>query len=242
MLQKHELIVLRITAYGESSLVVKAFSRTKGVLSFITSVSRKSKSGLKKSLFQVLNILEVVYYEKSKGDLKRIKEAKLNHHYLNLPIDPIKSCTTLFLAEVLQHLLHESDVHPELYDYIKHSLMYLDEREESIANFHLVFLMNLTDLLGFAPASHENVKEKMFFDLLEGSYVKKEVPHSYYLKGEALKNWNQLQNVSLKNSHLLSLTGKSRATLLQNLLDYIRLHVSDFGELKSLKILREILH
>ena len=151
MLTKTEAIILRTVRYGDSSLIIKSFSRDAGVLSFIASLSRKSKSGLKNSLLQPLNQIEAVYYSKAKGDLKRLKEVRMAYNYSAIPFEAEKTCVGIFIAEVLQHLLQEEEPHPELFDYLQNGLRLLDASEKSIANFHLAFIMQISAMLGFAP-------------------------------------------------------------------------------------------
>lgn len=242
MLLKTEVIILRTVRYGDSSLIIKSFSKESGVLSFIASLSRKSKNGLKNSLLQPLNQVEAIYYGKAKGDLKRLKEARMAHNYQAIPYEAEKTCVGIFIAEVLQHLLQEEEPHPELFDYLQNGLRLLDASKKSIANFHLAFIMHISAMLGFAPERPSAEKRYAFFDLMEGNYVDHELPHRHFIQGQLVQKWHAVQAASLENCHEIRLKADERYHLLEALLDYCRLHVTDFGELKSLPVLRQILH
>lgn len=240
MLQKVDTLILRVVRYGDSSLILKTYSQQQGLLSFIASVSKKSKTGLKPSLLQPLNQLETVYYGKSKGDLKRLKEARLSYQYQTLPYEPVKSCLAIFLAEVLQHVLHEEEAQPILYNFITDALQQLDASPKSTANFHLVFLLALSRYLGFGPETPSATAN--YFDLLEGRYTSDTPKHSHFINGPELELWKQLQNLNLTNYEQLKMAPQQRSYLLKALLSFFRLHVNDFGELRSLAVLQQVLH
>lgn len=242
MLTKTQVIILRTVRYGDNSIILKTFSRGSGVLSFIASLSRKSHAGLKNSLLQPLNQIEAVYYTKAKGDLKRLKEARMAYNYQAIPFEAEKTCVGIFMAEVLQHLLQEEEPHPELFDYLQNGLRLLDASEKSIANFHLAFIMQISAMLGFAPERPSAEKRAHFFDLMEGNYVDYELPHRHFIQGPLVEKWRNLQAATLENCHEIKLKADERYHLLEALLDYCRLHITDFGELKSLPVLRQVLH
>ncbi len=239
MLQKTELLILRTIRYGDSSLILKTYSQEQGVLSLIASVSKKSKSNLKPSLLQPLNWLESVYYSKSKGDLKRLKEVRVTYHYQSLPYEPVKSCLALFLAEILQHSLQEEEPQTGLYDFLKTSLQQLDQTSHPVGNFHLGFLLALSRYLGFAP--QKAGQEPLYFDLLEGQYTGIQPHHGHFIGQPELAYWQDLQELPLEECHQLKMPATLRAQLLQHLLAFYRLHVHDFGKLKSLEILQQVL-
>jgi DNA repair protein RecO (recombination protein O) len=240
MLQKSKVIILRATRYGDSSLILKTYSRQAGVLSLIASVSRKAKNGLKPSLLQPLNQLEIVYYAKSKGELKRLKEARVDYNYQSLPYAPVKSCLGLFLAETLQYVLQEEEPQEALYQFITSSFQELDSTQKSVANFHLVFLLALSRYIGFAP--EKTSAEAQYFDMLEGRYTQFEPSHPHFISPPALGLWQQLQSLSVHTGYQLKMPSAQRAFLLDCLLKFYRLHVTDFGELKSLAVLHQVLH
>ena len=239
MLAKSPAIVIGSVKYGDSSVILKTYSRERGLISFIAGGVRGKKGGLKSSIMLPLNQLEVVFYEHSKGDLKRLKEVSSPHQYQTLFFDPVKNCMCMFLAEVLSHLLHEEEPQPPLFDYLSHSIYLLDEVDEGVANFHLVFLHTLTFYLGFLP---EEPSDKKYFDLLNGVYLEKSPIHNHFLEGEELDQWKQLFHISFEDLQKWSIHSISRSKLLKSLLEYYRLHIKDFGELKSLEVLHTILH
>ena len=241
MSETREGIVLRSVPYGENRLIVNIFTADGGTFGLIATISKKGKAGLKKAHFQNLQILEFSHAEKSKGELKRLEEARIHHSYQNLFFDPIRSCLSLFLAELLYKVLKEEEPQAELYAFIKDSLIQLDQAEGSLANFHLAFLMELSGFLGLFPDLSQS-DQKPYFDLLEGQSCLNPPQHSYYLVPEETLLWQEIQVQGMRNWQDIKLKKSShRRQVLQSLVDYFRLHLNDFGEIRSLSILREVM-
>ena len=127
MLAKSAVLVLGSVKYGDSSVILKTYSEKYGLLSFIAGGVRGKKGSLRPSMIQVLNQLEVVFYQNSKSDLRRVKEVTVPKAYQNLLFDPFKNCISLFLAEALTHFIREEEVNEPLYHYLSQSLYWLDE-------------------------------------------------------------------------------------------------------------------
>ncbi len=237
-----EAIILRAVKYGDASMILTVFGPECGLLSLISSVSRNSKKGLRKPLMQVLSLVEIIYSDKSKGELKRLQELRILHPYQEIPFDPVKSCLALFLAELLSKSLKEEATAPSLYQFLKEAFIHLDEEQASLANFLPAFLMDFSAYLGFEP--HFKVhSEAPYYDLLDAEEIFKEPLHSYYLYANEAAIWAALQAEGYKNSAQVSLTNSGqRRQVLENMLSYYRLHFNDFGQLKSLPVLYDLLH
>jgi len=97
-------IILSSLKYGDTSLIVKAFTASDGLKSYLLRGVLNSKKGkLKTAYFQPLMQLEIVANHKNKGTLERIKEAKVSYHYQTLHAQIAKNAMTLFLAEMLSN-------------------------------------------------------------------------------------------------------------------------------------------
>ena len=140
-------IVLSSIKYGDTSLIVKAFTEVDGVKSYLLKGILSTKKGkLKPALFQPLTQLELVANHKNKGTLETIREAKVIHPYKSLHNDIVKNSMVLFLAEMLTHSIREEQEDKSLYNYLEYSFIWLDTNDNS-SNFHLLFLLNLTKYL-----------------------------------------------------------------------------------------------
>ena len=82
------------------------------------------------------------------------------------------------MSEVLSYSIKEEEKNKALYAYIEAGLIWLDVHDK-IANFHLLFLLNLTRFLGFYPDVSE--KDNLGFDLIEDTFSipSKFMPNSF---------------------------------------------------------------
>ena len=99
-------IVLTSIKYGDTSLIVRIFTFSDGIKSYLLRGVLASKKGkLKSAYFQPLLQLDLIASHKNKGTLESIIEAKVNYHYQSLHTDIAKNALTFFLAEMLS-LIH----------------------------------------------------------------------------------------------------------------------------------------
>ncbi len=235
---KTEAIVLGSVKYGDNSIILRTYTREKGLKSFIAGGLHSKKGPLRPALVQPLSLLEIVFYDQSKGELKRLKEASVAHPYRSVYFNPVKSSLAMFLGEMLSHVLKEEEANEPMFQFLFDALVDLDQRQEGLGNFHLVLLYRLCAYLGFAPEPPPPDAE--FFDLLNGVYVAYEPPHFHFLRQHETGLWQQLHHFSRGDQDQLKLNGVDRSKLLDALVDYYRLHLTDFGELRSLPILKEL--
>lgn len=230
-------IVLSVLKYGDSSLIVKAFTRSDGLKSYLLKGVLTAKKGkLKSAYFQPLTQLEVVANHKNKGSLESIREVRVSYPYNTLHSDISKNAIVLFLAEMLANSIQEEECNEGLFFYVESALQWLDKTIE-ITNFHIYFLMELTKYLGFYP--DDTNLSKSYFDLLEGEFTDT-VTLNPMITGENLNffkrflgtNFEAIQNVKMKKV--------SRQQLLQTIVLYFELHLQGFRKPKSLAILNEV--
>lgn len=241
MLAQQSALVLRSLRYGDSSHIVKAFTAQEGLMSFIAGTARRSRSALRPAALQPFSLVDLVYYAKGRGELRRLKEIRPLYNYQNLPYEPVKSSLALFLAELLSHLLHEGEDRPRLFPFLQGALIALDQHQGSLASFPLLFMSELSALLGLAPEPAP-AQAAHYFDLAAGQYMSELPPHPHYLQGAVLEAWRQNAQASLSAWEELQLPANLRRQCLEAWLIYFRLHVHDFGELKSLAVLRDLWH
>ncbi len=161
-------LVFSAIKYSEADLIVTCFTEDFGLKTYMLRRVLTSKKGqLRASLFQPLTLLRLEAFHKDKGTLERIKEAKLLQPYKTLHTHVVKSSVVLFLAEMLKNCIQEEEANKALFQYITSALQWLDVHD-TIANFHLLFLLKLTTYLGFYPdTSHSDLP---YFNLMEGNF------------------------------------------------------------------------
>ncbi len=230
-------IVLSSLKYGDTSLIVKCFTETSGIKSYMLKGVLASKRGkLKTAYFQPLMQLELTASHKNKGGLERIKEAKVSYPYRSLYTNFSKSTVAMFLAEVLSKSIHEEEQNQKLFRYLEAALQWLDTHDE-VANFHIFFMLHLSKYLGFFP--DDSNEDFIYFDLQEGAFVDS-LGINPVVKGEELFYFKSFLGIKFDAIHLIKMTKTMRTSLLNTLILYFELHLHGFRKPKAISVLNDV--
>jgi DNA repair protein RecO (recombination protein O) len=208
-------------------------------VSYLTARSKSRKTKTPKSLFHALAVLDLEVEHKNLRDIQRIKEAKMHIPLVSLLNDPVKSAIGIFLAELIGKVVKEVQINKILFDFLLQSVRILELTEKSCANFHLVFMLTLSRFLGFYP-DDSGYKEGMFFDMRNGVFVMYKPSHPHFLNPDESRFFYNLLRIKYENMTVFILTGAERKTIITTILEYYRLHLTHFPEIKSLEILHEV--
>lgn len=239
MIEKTRGILLHQVKYSENSIIATIYTEAFGRQSYIVSGVHGRKSGVKSSVFQPLFLLDLEVYHKPGRNLNRIKTARIAVPYSSLPFDIRKSSLAIFLAEILYKCLREEEPDSGLFEFLFHSFSFLDLTEKGTANFHLWFLLKMTTFLGIFP-NRENLEISNYFDLQKARFTSSEPIHPQYMNKHITSLFAQLFDLGFSNLHEFNLTGSERQELLQKLIDFYQIHFEMIGELKSLRVLKEV--
>jgi DNA repair protein RecO (recombination protein O) len=241
MIEKLNGVVLHTTKYGEGSLIVDVFTRQRGRTSLLAKLPRSRKAGVAQALYMPLCLIEVEAEVRPTKNIHSVREARWSYPFRSLPFHPVKCPMGLFLAEFLRHALREGTDSEVLYAYLEAAIKWLDNAERSVANFHLVFLMKLTRFLGLLPNTEEFVRG-CWFDLRAAQFVALRPLHPDALSPDEAEKMAQLVRMNFETMHLFAMNRVERGRCLEVILMYYRLHLPEFGELKSVEILKELFH
>ena len=233
MLVSTKAIVISALKYGEADLIVKCYTHSDGLKSYLLRRILKSKKGkLRTAMFQPATQLDIVAQHKDKGTLESIREAKVIYPYQSLHTDIAKTCIILFISEVLRNAIQEEEQNPELYSFLENAFLWLD-RQEHAANFHLLFLLELTRYLGFYPDN--SLMEKPYFNLQNGRF--EDHGDLYAITEANLLLLKKLLGLEFEELYRLKLNKSLRSSFVNMLLSYYQLHLQGFKKPKSLEVL-----
>jgi len=249
MTHKTKGIVLRNIKYGETSVIVSVFTELFGLQTYlINGVRQKQSKQSKIALFQPSAILELEVYHNDKKKIQRIKEANWSYVPKNLLSDVLKNCIASYMIELMQHCIKQPESHPELFYFCEDAFMALDEAENGgTANFALFFCLQFPQFFGFqfpqSPSSIAIDEKEIFLDLAEGIFLNERPSHSNYMDMPSTLITIELLKV-MHPSELreIKLNRETRKKLLQSYQLYYRLHLPEFGVLKTTAILEAILN
>lgn len=239
MLSETKAIVLSKLKLNDNDLIIKCFTEQRGIVSYLVKGAFKSnKKNPVIGYYQVLSQLILIDDFKPNRNLQYIKEVKSLCIYQTLNSDIYKSTLVLFLSEVLATCLKEESKNEELFNYLSNSFQFIDH-EDDIANFHLMFLLRLSQYLGFYP---ELKKENFdYFDLESGLFT-----HSntgvYVIAGENAALLKQFLETNFEAYHSIKLSAAKRQSFLNMLLVYYDLQLGNFKKPKSLDVLHQVFH
>jgi DNA repair protein RecO (recombination protein O) len=221
MVHKTRGVVFRFTRYGETSIIVNIFTEMFGLQSYIVNGVRSTAARNKIALYQPLTLLELVVYHRPNANINRIKEVRCLHPYQTITADVRKSAIALFLNELLNKTVKEESHAADLCTFLINSLVMLDTIDRNTENFHLLFMIRLSRLLGFGAFNVNEVlgvrvvdqeTERLLEEMLDGGYDKP-----------------------------LIISNAKRREILELLIKFFADHIGTLGDLRSLLVLREVL-
>ena len=229
-------IVISSLKYGDTSLIVNCYTESDGIKSYLLKGILKSRKGkLKPAYFQPLMQLKIVANHNKRGNLNSLKEVEILNFYEEMHTEIKKQSIAMFLAEVLNGSLKEEEANSYLFQYLETSFLWLDSHDD-IANFHLVFLLNLTKFLGFYPELVD--KNASYFDLEEGTFT--EYFSQTCISGSELAQFKKILGTNFDGISAIKFNSEERQLVLSVLIRYFELHLSGFRKPKSLTILKTV--
>lgn len=230
-------IVLRSIRYSEADLIAKCYTASDGLKSYMLRGVLKSKKGkMKAAMFQPFSQLEVVARHKNKGTLEYLKEAKITAVNPAIRQNVQKASIAIFLAEVIQNAIQEEEQNAALFSFFEEAIQYL-EKQESIANFHLFFLVKFTHYLGFYP--HINAENNRFFNLQQGYFEPTEADQ-YAVSGQNCEFLKTLMSIKAEDLSSLRLNREARQRFLNFILSYYQIQLPGFRQPQSLEVLHQL--
>ena len=239
MLYKTRGIVLNSLPYSDKYAITLIFTEEFGRALYLTSQSKSRRSNVPRSLFHPLAILDIEAEHKNLRDIHRIKEIKIHTPLFSLLTDPVKSTLSIFLAELISKVIREEQANRLLFDYLLHSIQVLELTKVSPSNFHLVFMIHLCRFLGIYPDS-TCYQKGMYFDMLNGIFSINKPVHNHFLSQQECFALFNLMRISYVNMHKFRLSSRERQVIINRILEYYRIHLGDYPEIKSFGVLHNV--
>lgn len=240
-------IVLRTVKYGDTSLVVTVFTRLFGVQAYLVNgVRTDKKTGSKAIMLQPGAILDMEVYHHPQKSMQRIRECSWAFLYDHMYSDVIKHSISLYMLELIYKTLRQPEENPDLFDFCEDALMQLDKSLPAVtANFTLYFSLHLAHFFGLRIREEEttgNEQTPIYLDLLNGHFTTEHPVHPHMMEGEPAAITAELLRV-MQPAELegIKLNRQMRRQLLQKYQEFYTLHIPEFGQMKTLRILQEVL-
>lgn len=241
MIHSTKGIVLRTIKYGETSVIAWIFTELFGIQSYMVNGVRTSGKTSKAHFFQPASILEMQVYHNDLKNLQRIKDLRWAHLYKNIFSDITKNSVALFMVELLQKNLKQPETNETLFHFCEDAFLFLDIADAPIAaNFPIYFAIHLAQILGIRLLDNYS-EENNIFNLAEGSFSNEKsatdqlsVEISFYIS-------QFLKTIQPEDLREIKMNRNTRISILKSLESYYSWHVSEFGTMKTLNVLSEVL-
>jgi DNA repair protein RecO (recombination protein O) len=244
MLQNTRGIALRAVKYGDTSLVCTIFTESYGIQSYMMQGVRSARAKHHRAgLLQPATLLDIVVYHKPQQTLGRIRELQPHYIYQHVQEDVVRNSVALFSCEVLLRILPEHAPAPDIFDFAMEFFKATDTKPlPLLANFPLWFIIRCSRLLGY-NITGAFTGHTPYLNAQEGAFVSHPPPQGILLHSDEVALMAKL--LALNDVDRLSdveMNANTRNRLLDWLIEFLHHHTQHMGAIRSLEVLRAILH
>ena len=233
MKYKSRAIALSYLKQGESSIIAKIFTEEKGLQSFIVKGVRAKKAKKKLGLFQPLQLLNINATLITKNSLQYISEITIAHNQVSDGIDMKKNFISIFVAEVISKVLLETEKDKALFKFIWELKNNLSNYEKINPNFPLIFLIGLSEQLGFLPSKDQIDGD--YFNLEFGEFTNNQQQLNHFIKKD-----NSYYLRKLLENKDINIPYKNRNKILLHLIQYYKLQHHELKNMTSHLIIQSL--
>jgi DNA repair protein RecO (recombination protein O) len=244
MLLNTKGIVLRSVKYGDTSLITTLFTASSGIRSYLVQgVRGAGKKQNKAAFFQPGLLLELVVYHQPLKNLQRIREFSAAYIYDGLTENVIKNSIVIFSVELLLRLLPDEAHIPALFTFTYDYFIALDKMETGkVANFPLFFILQCSRYLGY-EITGDYSEESNHLNLQEGGFTSHPPESIPFTNDEDARLLNRLLMVNdFEGLEQIEMNADMRLRLIDWYIAFLQFHTKHMGNIRSLSILRAILH
>jgi DNA repair protein RecO (recombination protein O) len=203
--------VLQRVAYSETSMVLKCFTLTHGLKSFLLQGAKKKFA----HLIQPMSPIAFSFNLKNHEQLAKMYEPHLVIQATDIPFNNLKTSLVFFQNEVLSNVLIDGQIDEELFYFLLNEYQFLDEQTYH-PNYIIFWLFKLIKILGFDPLALETSLENSTIHLNKLTYRTRE-------------DWLNL-----------TLSKIERKQIVSGLLAYYQSAIPNFKPIKTLEVYQSI--
>jgi DNA repair protein RecO (recombination protein O) len=201
---------------------------------------RKAGAKIKRNLFGPLSLVEITANRKENAGLSIVRDVSCHRQINGIASDINKTAVAMFINELVYRSIQGEMHDQQLFDFLYDSIIRLDETIDPVTGFHLIFALQLAHHLGFGPHDNYTMATNIFD--LEEAYFRQGLPdHPHYLDERFSLLFHEMIRLSQGDSLPTGFHQAVRQMFTEKTIEYFRLHVPSFGEMKSHYVLSEIL-
>lgn len=244
MISNTHAIILRTVPYGDTSLVVSAFTRAYGLQSYLVKGARSTgkKGQSLRPYLQPGALLDlVVYHHQGTEHLQYIREMRWARVYKKVLASVVHHAVATFMVELLIRSIRQSEPNEALYETVADYLTLLDEADPPVvANLPLHFALYLAGEMGFRPENNYS-DSAPYFDLEAGTFTNRYNNPAISLEGENARLLHLLLSTNPPVTlYRVKMNRTQRQEIMHALAQFFNIHAAGFGHLKSLEVLEAV--
>lgn len=239
MYEKLRGIVLNTIRYSDRHNIVHIYTDGRGLMSFAVPQGKTPAARMRNALLMPLSLVNLEASIRPGRDLAVMRELQRNYPLASIYSDPVKNAISLFISELLAHVIQEPEGNEPLFRYIEQSVQLLEQLPGQVANFHICFLYHLGAHLGIQP-NMENYRKGCWFDMSDGVFVGAAVRGHAMLQPQEAQAIHLLSRMSFANMGVFRFNREERNRMLDVIISYYRLHNAAIGTLRSPDILKQL--
>lgn len=167
-------VVLSSIKYGDSSRIVRLYSRDSGKTSVMAKGARSAKNKYGSAL-QPLSYINISYYKKAHSDLHLLGNAEIAVPFRKIQESLDHITAGLMILESISQTAQENEPNIELFDLLLIALLQLNEIKPNPFSVFIAYQLHLIRELGFSidfSLEHINQTDSdIFFSLETGTMV-----------------------------------------------------------------------
>ncbi len=239
-------IVLKTFSYGDTSKIIRCYTRDFGKISLIAKGVKTSKT-LQIGYLEPINCISINLYYNSKRQLQIFSKAEFDHPFLSIKNSIKKLSYSFAVIELIDKTVNGEESHLELFNLTKDTLSAINDNKGKINTLFWFFQLNLLKLLGLKPnlsncSNCQNSMIKANFFSGELFCNKCSTTGEIKLGKNSLHMLKTINKIEIVNISKLNIHSIERKEIGEFLKQYYSYHIDGLREIKSLKVMERILN
>ena len=239
MYEKLRGVVLNTIRYSDKHNIVHIYTDGRGLMSFAVPLGKTQAARMRNALLMPRSLVDLEAGVRPGRDLAVLREIHRNFPLATIYSDPVKNAISLFISELLAHVIQEPEGNDPLFRYIEQAVQLLEQLPGHVANFHICFLYHLGAHLGIQP-NVESHHDGYWFDMTDGVFVPAPVSGHMNLQPSEAQVIHLLSRMTFSNMAVFRFNREERNRVLDVIISYYRLHNAAIGTLRSPDILKQL--
>ena len=236
-------ISLRSVRHSDKASILSVWTAENGRMSLSMPEGAGREARRRRALTMPLAMFECEadIRAQARRDIYSVRDLKGHSGSMSLHSRPAKSCMAVFVADVLDLLLRESQPDEALWDFLSESVgvLAMCDSGRALQNFPMVFLYRLMHFMGIGP-DLSDYRPGAIFDLREGRFRMSAPFHSDIVSPSDAPVIAFLARMDYVNMWRLRIPAPQRREITDRILDYYSRHITRLSPLRSLEILRSV--